>query len=240
MKYVLDVHTHTLASGHAFNTIKEMAQSAADKGLELLGITEHSVNMPGTCPKFYFDNIKMVDREMYGVELLLGAELNIIDYNGTVDMDNSLMKRQDITIASLHIPCIKPGTREENTNAYLEVMKNPYVNIIGHPDDGRYPVDYLALVQSAKEHGVVLEVNNNSLDPRCSRQGGEENLKVMLKYCQEYQVPVAVNSDAHVDTLVGFHAFAEKILQEVNFPEELILNRSVEEMKKYVNKYKYL
>lgn len=63
MKYVLDVHTHTIASGHAFNTMREMAKMASEKGLELLGITEHAMTMPGTCHKFYFDNLKMVERK---------------------------------------------------------------------------------------------------------------------------------------------------------------------------------
>lgn len=62
-----------------------------------------------------------------------------MDYNGNLDMEERLMKRMDVVIASMHIPTIKPGTREENTQAYLGAMKNPYVDIIGHPDDGRYP-----------------------------------------------------------------------------------------------------
>ena len=151
-------------------------------------------------------------------------------------MPEHVLKSMDITVASLHIPCMKPGTREENTNAYLEVMKNPRVNIIGHPDDGRYPVDYLALVQGAKEHGVLLEVNNNSLDPRGSRRGGPENVRTMLKYCIEYQVPVVLDSDAHADTLVGFHKYAWEILEEMNFPEELVVNRSTEELKKFLHR----
>lgn len=240
MQYILDVHTHTIASGHAYNTMREMAKAASEKGLELLGITEHSMSMPGTCHRFYFENLKMVDREMYGVELLLGAEVNIMDHTGRVDMEESILKNMDITIASMHIPCIRPGTRQENTNAYLEAMKDPYINIIGHPDDGRYEVDYLALVQGAKEYGVLLEVNNNSLDPRCTRMGGEENIRTMLEYCREYQVPVVVNSDAHTDTLVGNHAYGQRIIEEMDFPQELVLNRSVQELKKYVNKFKNL
>ena len=240
MRDILDVHTHTIASGHAYNTMREMAKAASEKGLELLSITEHAVSMPGTCGAFYFENLKMVERTMYGIELLLGAEVNIMDYRGAVDMADSTMKKMDLVIASLHIPCITPGTREENTNAYLEAMKNPYVNIIGHPDDGRYPVDYLALVQAAKEHGILLEVNNNSLDPRCTRQGGEENVRTMLKYCQKYKVPVVANSDAHTDTLVGFHKYAFEIFQDMEFPDELIVNRDAAELKKYVNKYKNL
>ena len=136
MKYVLDVHTHTIASGHAYNTIKEMAQSASEKGLELLGITEHAMKMPGTCHSFYFANLKMLERKMFGVEMLFGVELNILNQDGEVDMEENLLKKMDIVIASMHIPCFKSGTKEENTQTYLKVMENPYVNIIGHPDDG--------------------------------------------------------------------------------------------------------
>ena len=73
---------------------------------------------------------------MYGTELLLGSEVNILDSKGNVDLEENIRKKLDIIIASLHIPCIKPGTREENTQAYIETMKKPYIDIIGHPDDG--------------------------------------------------------------------------------------------------------
>lgn len=239
MNYVLDVHTHTLVSGHAYNTMREMASAAADKGLELLGITEHGINMPGTCCSFYFENLKMVERELFGVELLLGVELNIIDYQGNIDMEEQTLKKMDIAIASMHLPCLKSGTKEENTNAYLQAMKNPYVNIIGHSDDSRFPVDFTALVQGAKDNGVLLEVNNNSFDPRCYREGAQANYKEMLLLCKKYQVPIVVNSDAHTDTLVGSHSFAESLIEELDFPEELVVNRSVDELRKYVNRYKF-
>ena len=82
MKIALDVHTHTLASGHAFSTLQEMARAAADKGLEVLGITEHSPGIPGTCDPIYFRNLHVVPRRMYGIELLLGAEINSIICSG--------------------------------------------------------------------------------------------------------------------------------------------------------------
>ena len=61
MRYnsVLDLHTHTLVSGHAYCSLREMAKAAADKGLEVLGITEHAPAMPGTCHKYYFENLKI-------------------------------------------------------------------------------------------------------------------------------------------------------------------------------------
>lgn len=238
MKYkaLFDLHTHTIASGHAYCTIREMAKAAADKGLELLGITEHAPAMPGTCHNFYFHNMKVVPREMYGIHLLMGAELNILDTEGHVDLEEKELKHMDITIASLHIPCMKPGTREENTEAYLNVMKNPYVTIIGHPDDGRYQVDYRALVQGAKEYGKILELNNHSLEPSCFRRDARENDLEMLKLCMEYQVPIVMDSDAHFDAAIGEFQMARGLLEEISFPEELVLNHSVEMLKKYVNK----
>lgn len=238
MKYkaLFDLHTHTIASGHAYCTIREMAKAAADKGLELLGITEHAPAMPGTCHNFYFHNMKVVPREMYGIHLLMGAELNILDTEGHVDLEEKELKHMDITIASLHIPCMKPGTREENTEAYLNVMKNPYVTIIGHPDDGRYQVDYRALIQGAKEYGKILELNNHSLEPSCFRRDARENDLEMLKLCMEYQVPVVMDSDAHFDAAIGEFQMARGLLEEISFPEELVLNHSVEMLKKYVNK----
>lgn len=238
MRYqaVFDLHTHTIASGHAYCTLREMARTASEKGLELLGITEHAPKMPGTCHNFYFHNLKTVPREMYGIRLLLGVELNILDCRGTVDLEERELKNMDLAIASLHLPCMKPGTREENTEAYLNAMKNPYVTIIGHPDDGRYEIDYPALVQGAKEYGKILELNNHSLDPSCFRKGARENDLEMLKLCMKYQVPVVMDSDAHFDTLIGEFDAARSVLEEIDFPEELVLNHSLNALKKYVNR----
>ena len=102
MKILLDVHTHTVASGHAFSTLQEMVRTAADKGLQILGITEHTGGIPGTCSPIYFRNLPVVPRLMYGVELLLGAEINIVDYEGSLDLEEEYFKFLDIRIAGLH------------------------------------------------------------------------------------------------------------------------------------------
>ena len=45
MEFRLDSHTHTLASGHAYCTLLEMVRAAADRGLELICITDHAPGM---------------------------------------------------------------------------------------------------------------------------------------------------------------------------------------------------
>ena len=76
MRDILDVHTHTVASGHAYNSMMEMIHAAQEKELEVYGITEHAPKMPGTCGEFYFHNLKVVPREHGDLELLLGVEGN--------------------------------------------------------------------------------------------------------------------------------------------------------------------
>lgn len=183
---VMDLHTHTIASGHAYNTIYEMARSASEKGLKLLGITDHGPAMMSAVPRNYFNNFKMLPRELYGVKVMFGCELNILDYEGNVDLEPFMLKKQDFTVASIHKACYTIGTPAQNTDAYVNAMKNPYIQIIGHPDDTEIPVDYEGLVLAAKENHVLLEMNSESLHPRCARKGTYANYLIMLEFCKKY------------------------------------------------------
>lgn len=233
-KYVLDSHTHTIASGHAYNTINEMARTAADKGLQLLGITEHAPAMVGSCKEIYFQNLKVLPREKYGVRLMFGAELNILDIKGSIDLSDWTMQGLDVGIASMHPGCYESVSREANTEAYIKAMDEPHINIIGHPDDGRFPVDALALVQAAKEKHVLLELNNNSLNPKSFRQNAWETDVKILKACKKYQVPIILGSDAHVEEDIAEYRFAERVLESVNFPRELIVNYSIDQYMEFM------
>lgn len=231
----MDLHTHTIASGHAYNTRNEMIAAAHGKGLEILAITEHAPAMPASCQHMYFSNFRVLPRKYEEMTVLYGVELNILDYAGHVDLPEERLKEMDITLASIHPPCYAAGTRKENTSAYLEAMKNPYINIIAHPDDSRFPVDYETLVKAAKEYHVLLEVNNTSLSPLSFRQGSKENYRKMLDLCVKYQVPIVVDSDAHVDVQVGEHEYALKMLEETGFPEELVINSDSQAIYDYIN-----
>ncbi|MGN1266591.1 MAG: phosphatase [Dorea sp.] len=232
MRVEIDTHSHTLISGHAYSTIREMAKMASEKGLKGLAITEHAPEMPGSTHLFYFQNLKVVPRNMYGVDLLMGGELNIMDEEGTVDLPDGLLPALDIRIASMHIPCYKgEKTKEGITRAYINVMERGDIDIIGHPDDGRYPVDYEELVKAAKRTGTLLEVNNASLSPKGFRKNTKENTLEMLKYCKKYETMIVVGTDAHVDEAIAEYPYVEEVLQMAQFPEELIANKSLEKLR---------
>lgn len=120
---LLDVHTHTIASGHAFSSLQEMVHAAAEKGLQILGITEHAPGIPGTCSPIYFRNLHVVPRKMYGVELLLGAELNILDYEGHIDLEEFYWKMLDIRIAGIHSLCYQNGTIQAFAKATARLIR---------------------------------------------------------------------------------------------------------------------
>ncbi len=82
----MDLHTHTIASGHAYSTLTEMIRAAADQGLELYGCSDHGPAMNGTLGADYFINFKVIPRELFGVKIVMGAELNILDPSGSVDL----------------------------------------------------------------------------------------------------------------------------------------------------------
>ena len=235
MKIIADTHAHTLASGHAYSTIREMAAAARKRGLKALALTEHAPEMPGTCGLFYFQNLDVVPREADGVRLLMGAEVNIMDPDGTVDLPEKTCRSLDIVVASIHPPCYGlDHTREENTRAYVEVMKKPYVNIIGHPDDGRFPFDCETIVRTAKETGTLLEINNSSMRPQSSRKGTRENILAMLDLCRQYEVPVTTGSDAHIDVDAGNFANVREVLDYCNFPEELVITTDWDRLKEFL------
>lgn len=239
MNFVTDTHSHTIVSGHAYSTMKEMASAAKEHGMEVLALTEHAPEMPGTCGLFYFQNFAVVPRTMCGIEIMLGAELNILDEKGNVDLPESTLKNLDIVIASIHKPCYKAeNTLENNMNAYINAMKNPLIDIIGHPDDGRFPIDYEELVRTARDTRTLLEINNSSLNPAGFRKNAHENICEMLRLCKKYGVSITLGSDAHIDEAAGRFPFAEAVLKETEFPEELIVSTSVSKLKSFLRQFK--
>lgn len=234
MKLLMDMHTHTTASGHAYSSLQENIAVAKEKGLTHYGVSDHGPSMPGGAHLYYFQNLRVIPREYQGITILRGAEANIIDFSGSLDLNTEEYSYIDYFIASAHVPCLRRGTVEENTKALVEAMKNPRVAIIGHPDDGRCPVDYQVLVPAAKKYNVLLEVNNSSLNPAGFRQNARQNIISMLKLCREYEVMVIVNSDAHFSTSVGDFSYAVEVLEEVDFPESLVINVEPEKFLEYL------
>ena len=231
--FVADVHTHSLASGHAFGTIRELAASAAQRGLKLLGVTEHGPGIPGTVEPIYFRNLADAPRSLYGVEMLYGSEVNILA-DGALSLDERHLSCLDYGIAGIHGPCYEDAGVVKNTDNVIRCMEHSKVKLISHPDNDYYPLDYPALVAAAKEYNVALEVNNSSLRKPGMRLNCLENYRKLAPMCMEQGVWLIVNSDAHDPEAVGEFSLARRLLAELDITDALILNTDLEKLKAFL------
>lgn len=234
--FQLDIHTHTIASGHAYGTIREMAAAAAERGLALLGFAEHGPGVPGTCDPFYFLNISAVPRRLSGVEIVHGCEANVLNGRAGFELPQRCIDRLDYIIAGVHLPWYRDEGAEKNTDNVIACMEHEKVFFISHPDNDNAPLLYGRLVEAAKEYHVALEVNNSSLLHPERRPGCVKNYKEMLALCQKAGTPIIVNSDAHDPSAVGGFEAARALLNEVGFDEGLVLNTDVEEFKRFIGR----
>jgi len=232
---LIDAHTHTVASGHAYSSLQEMARAAAEKGVRYLGITEHGPSIEGTCPLLYFKNMFVVPREMYGVRLMMGCEVNILDTEGHLDLNEEYLNRLDIGIAGVHAVCWKGGTKEENTRGMLNVIRHPKIHIISHPGDGSAELDFEQLVIAAKEAHTLLEINNHSLAPERKKQVAWDNNRELLRLCKQHHVPLILGSDAHISFQIADYSRILPLLEEIDFPDELVMNYWPEQFFSYLS-----
>jgi len=228
VKLVADLHIHTVASGHAYSTVIEIAQVAAAKGLAMVAITDHGPAMPGGPHPYHFGNQRAIPEDLYGVRILKGVEANIIDRSGNLDLDERRLSRLDIVLAGLHTYCAPYGTVAENTAMLINAMNNPWVDVIVHPGNPEYPIDEPAIVQAAAELGVALEINNSSL---CgARKGSEPHCKNIASLAKRYGAKLIVGTDSHFATSVGEFGAALALLAECGVPEELVINTSLDKI----------
>ncbi len=230
MKLLFDLHTHTTASGHAYSTLQENIAAAAAVGLKAYGFSDHTDGLPGAPHSLWFDNFKVIPREISGLRILRGAEVNMRDYEGHYDLEDRIAQKLDYLIASLHSFAYQSGTREQNTQTLIKAMESPYIKIIGHPDDDRYPVNTDVLAKAAAQAGVLLELNNSSLRPGCTRINGPVNARQMLLDCMKWGTRVVVNTDSHISYDVGQFAESVRLLEEVDFPQELLANLDLDRL----------
>jgi putative hydrolase len=234
LKFLVDTHCHTISSGHAYSTISEIAETAGEKGLKLIAMTDHGPAMPGGPHIFHIGNQRVIPDYIKGVRVLKGVEANIMDYEGALDLPENYLKQLEIVIASFHDVCIAPGNMEENTKALIGAMRNPFVDIIAHPGNPYYPIDIDRLIQCAYDTGTLIEINNSSFIG--SRKGSEGNCRRIAVKAKKKGVKLAAGSDCHICYDVGKFNKVEEIFEEISMPEELIINTDPQKLIDYLNK----
>ncbi|MFN2146320.1 MAG: DNA polymerase/3'-5' exonuclease PolX [Anaerolineales bacterium] len=165
-----ELHSHsTWSDGRA--SIREMAEAAIARGRKVLAVTDHSQSLGignGLTVERLMaqkEEIQKLRKEYKGqLTILHGTEMEI-KTDGTLDFPDEVLAELDIVVASLHVGMRQP--REQVTERMLTAIRNPHVDIIGHPTNRLIPdragsdLDMEAIFQAAAEHGTALEINAN-------------------------------------------------------------------------------
>lgn len=251
LRFACDVHTHTLFSRHAYSSIAENVGVAAEKGLELLGSTDHFSEMlfnEQTLRNFqFFQNLKVWPRTWNGVRLLRGCEADIVDVEGHLfgydipldreitgaarrptTLKDAVFAGCDYVIASVHR---RDFTRDEtpakNAQMYINALEDPKVLILGHIGRSHVKFELDPVLEAARDLGKLIEINNSSLTGR-NREGSIGACRRVAERCAELGCPISYGSDAHICCDIGRKNHAIELLESVGFPEELVACRSAE------------
>jgi DNA polymerase (family 10) len=193
-----ELHCHsTWSDGH--NSIKEMAEAARARGMQVLAITDHSPSL-GIARGVSIAGLKEQRAEIDAAQRDLGDSILIlqgseveIKGDGSLDYPDEVLAELDIVFASLHVGLRQP--RERVTERLLNAIRNPHVDVIGHPTGRLIPdregadLDLEAVFAAAAESGVALEISASPWRLDLS--------DVHARRAIELGILLSINTDAH-------------------------------------------
>ncbi|RKQ38902.1 phosphatase [Enterobacter sp. R1(2018)] len=220
--YPVDLHMHTVASTHAYSTLHDYIAIARSKGIRLFAITDHGPDMADAPHYWHFVNMRIWPRVVDGVGILRGIEANIKNTAGEIDCTGPMLDALDLIIAGFHEPVFPPQDEATHTEAMIATMAAGDVHIISHPGNPKFPVDIPAIAQAAAKYNVALELNNSSFTH--SRKGSGPNCRAIAAAVRDAGGWLSLGSDSHTAFSLGDFDECRKVLAEVEFPEDRILN----------------
>jgi len=193
-----NLHMHSTYSDGKLSML-DMARAAIKRGLKVIVFTDHSVSL-GVANGLSMERHKQQAAEIKKIQKQLGDEILIlhgseveIKADGSLDYPDDFLASLDLVVASLHSSLRQP--REKVTQRLLNAVRNPHVDIIGHPTGREIPdregadLDMEVIFQAAAESGVALEINAHpsrlDLDDAYARRA------------KDLGVPISINTDAH-------------------------------------------
>lgn len=244
---IADMHTHTTFSLHAFSTIKENIEAAQKIGLKYLAITDHvycdgsNVNIKNERARIQYMG-ERVNRYLEGMQVINGAEFNIgqtVPYyeklkNNIVwrpiGLHNWFIDTENITLDEVYRHFLNAA--KDGHNAFVHIERELHKvegGIHGDTIDKPLKEFFQAMVHMAKRMNVILEVNESSLET--DECGTANRLRYWLALAKENRNIISLGTDAHYCDEVGQFPLVIELLNEIDYPKELILNCNEEMIK---------
>ncbi len=220
-----DLQTHSTWSDGKL-TMLEMARAASKRGIKVIAFTDHSVSLGvtnGLSMERHIEQqaeIKKIQKELGDSTLVLHASEVEIKADGTLDYPDEFLATLDIVVASLHTSLRQP--REKVTERVLNAIRNPHVDIIGHPTGRLIPdregadLDMDAVLDAAAKSGVALEINAHP-----ARLDLDD---VYARRAKEMGILLSINTDSHSEGDFDMLPFGIAIARRAWLTAEDVIN----------------
>jgi putative hydrolase len=226
----VDLHVHSLFSACGLHTILELIEQGRKVGLKAMAITDHGLAVGGgRLTSVFFERFRSPYDD---IKVYKGIELNLLDEKGAVDIVGQYLPFVDILLFGVH-PNLPPrGPKEYYTDMVIAAMENnPFLDILSHPNDPAYPLDYPKIAKKAAQKGMALELNHSKV---LYKRSTPDDALALVRACKEAGCLMAVNSDTHALLELGRDESVRPLLEKAKFPAELIVNRTAEAAEKFI------
>jgi len=213
-----DLHAHTDRSLCGLHSLLEMLDAAVERGLQAVAITDHGPFLGGRGPSSVF--LKRFPGEYHGLRVWKGIEANVLP-EGDTDVPQALIPLMDVVLLGIHgLPQGEPaGYYTDLLIACIE--RNPFVDILVHPDIEYYPLDVRRVVEAASEHGLAVEFNNANLTYGKTHIG---RMAAMAEAVRETGCRAVISGDAHTVFEIGRDDAVRKALANLGLAGLSFLN----------------
>ncbi len=226
----VDFHVHSIFSNCGLHTVLEILSYAKKKGIKGLAITDHGPELGGRLNSVFFERF---ENPIKGIKLIKGIEANLTKNKGEIDFPISFMKYTDLILLGIHPNTEKGLGKKVYTDMLIEaIRKNPYVDVISHPNDLIYLVDFTALAEASKDMGIAIELNNSKLKlKRVDMKTTEE----LVDACLKTGCKMVLSSDAHVISELGRDEDLKPLIKKMQLPGDLFVNNNVKNAFRFIN-----
>jgi putative hydrolase len=235
----IDLHLHTIASGHAHNTILEYINQAKKLKMKIIGFADHGPSLYGvSVNEWYYQLQKRIPKKIDGIRILKSIEANIINEKGELDISDKVITGYlDYVIANFHEgSAYNDLGKKRNTEVMIKAIKLGKINIISHPFAIKeIKIDIERVSEAACFYKVLLEVNLCYLSTRKLKDETMSNLKKMIAIVKKNKQKVIVNSDAHNIWDMADDSGLKKIMKEIGLTNNMIINNYPKELIQQLN-----
>lgn len=227
-----DLHIHTIASGHAQNTILEYIEQAKKLKMKIIGISEHGPNNEETIvSEVYFGTLSRMPKCINGIRVMKGIEANILS-GGKLDISDKNINRLDYVMGNVHpYSGYKNRGKEGNTKTIISAIKSGKINVITHPFWTRiFDMDMKKISEEACKHNVLLEVNIHYATKYDEQPFVIPNLKIIIDTVKKYKKKIIIGSDSHNIWELGDDRPIKEVKKIIGLTDDLIINNHPKEL----------